>query len=292
MALCRRGDVRPGRLGLPRSRDEDEAVAAGQRHASTASTPRSGRGTSRRGRRGRRRGCAAGTVNINEAYAAAWGATRAPMGGMKAVRARPPARRRGHPEVHRVRRPSRCSGCSASLPPPSRVLGRAWARGLHRSRCARSSGRACGTAGRPTSTTTSWSSAPGFGGSVTALRLTEKGYRVGVLEAGPPLRRRRVRRGRRGTCGATCGRPRLGLLRHPADPPAAGRHVLAGAGVGGGSLVYANTLYVPHDGVLRRPAVARHHRLAGRAGARTTTRPRRMLGVATNPTHDAVRRGR
>ena len=24
----------------------------------------------------------------------------------------------------------------------------------------------------------------GFGGSVTALRLTEKGYRVGVLEAG------------------------------------------------------------------------------------------------------------
>ena len=27
----------------------------------------------------------------------------------------------------------------------------------------------------------------GFGGSVSALRLTEKGYRVGVLEAGPRL---------------------------------------------------------------------------------------------------------
>ena len=25
----------------------------------------------------------------------------------------------------------------------------------------------------------------GFGGSISALRLTEKGYRVGVLEAGP-----------------------------------------------------------------------------------------------------------
>ncbi len=43
--------------------------------------------------------------------------------------------------------------------------------------------------------------------------------------------------------------------------------ILAGAGVGGGSLVYANTLYEPLDAVLRRPAVARHHRLAGRAGA-------------------------
>ena len=34
------------------------------------------------------------------------------------------------------------------------------------------------------STTTSLVIGSGFGGSVTALRLTEKGYRVGVLEAG------------------------------------------------------------------------------------------------------------
>ena len=34
----------------------------------------------------------------------------------------------------------------------------------------------------------------GFGGSVTALRLTEKGYRVGVLEAGAPVRRTRTSR--------------------------------------------------------------------------------------------------
>ena len=43
--------------------------------------------------------------------------------------------------------------------------------------------------------------------------------------------------------------------------------ILSGAGVGGGSLVYANTLYEPLDAVLRRPAVGAHHRLAGRAGA-------------------------
>ena len=43
--------------------------------------------------------------------------------------------------------------------------------------------------------------------------------------------------------------------------------IVSGAGVGGGSLVYANTLYEPLAAVLRRPAVAAHHRLARRARA-------------------------
>jgi len=84
----------------------------------------------------------------------------------------------------------------------------------------------------------------GFGGSVTALRLTEKGYRVGVLEAGRrlgqtdfPTTNWNLRRflwmpklGMRGI-------QRINLLRDVM--------VLSGAGVGGGSLVYANTLYEP-----------------------------------------------
>ncbi|MDA8435166.1 MAG: GMC family oxidoreductase [Actinomycetales bacterium] len=84
----------------------------------------------------------------------------------------------------------------------------------------------------------------GFGGSVTALRLTEKGYRVGVLEAG--------RRFADDEFAKTSWRvhkflfaPRLGLYgiqRIHLLPDAV---VLCGAGVGGGSLVYANTLYVP-----------------------------------------------
>jgi len=84
----------------------------------------------------------------------------------------------------------------------------------------------------------------GFGGSVTALRLTEKGYRVGVLEAG--------RRFADDEFATTSWRirkflwaPRLGLYgiqRIHLLPHAV---ILAGAGVGGGSLVYANTLYVP-----------------------------------------------
>ena len=43
--------------------------------------------------------------------------------------------------------------------------------------------------------------------------------------------------------------------------------IVAGAGVGGGSLVYANTLYEPLDAVLPRPVVGAHHRLEVRAGA-------------------------
>ena len=59
----------------------------------------------------------------------------------------------------------------------------------------------------------------GFGGSVTALRLTEKGYRVGVLEAGrrfddpqDPVPGRGTGRCPRppGGPAATCGRRRSG----------------------------------------------------------------------------------
>ena len=44
----------------------------------------------------------------------------------------------------------------------------------------------------------------GFGGSVSALRLTEKGYRVGVLEVGPTLEPRTSPR-RTGTSGSRLG---------------------------------------------------------------------------------------
>ncbi len=46
----------------------------------------------------------------------------------------------------------------------------------------------------------------GFGGSVSALRLTEKGYRVGVLEAGRRFTRDTLPR-TPGTSGTTSGRP-------------------------------------------------------------------------------------
>lgn len=86
----------------------------------------------------------------------------------------------------------------------------------------------------------------GFGGSVTALRLSEKGYQVAVLEAG-----RRFTKDDYAKTNWNLRKflwfPRLGMhgiqrltLLHDVL-------VLSGAGVGGGSLVYANTLYEPHD---------------------------------------------
>src|SRR3954451_7371857 len=84
----------------------------------------------------------------------------------------------------------------------------------------------------------------GFGGSVAALRLVEKGYSVAVLEAGRrfadhelPATSWRVRRFLWAPALGCHGIQRLDLLGSVL--------VLSGAGVGGGSLVYANTLYRP-----------------------------------------------
>jgi cholesterol oxidase len=86
----------------------------------------------------------------------------------------------------------------------------------------------------------------GFGGSVAALRAAEKGYRVAVLEAG--------RRFSNDTLPKTSWElskflwaPRLGWMGIQRITPLNDVLVLSGAGVGGGSLVYANTLYTPLD---------------------------------------------
>ena len=88
----------------------------------------------------------------------------------------------------------------------------------------------------------------GFGGSVCAHRLTEKGYRVGVMEMGRrwtpqnlPTTNWRIRR--------WIWRPGLGLRGFFNIDPF--RHVLVlhGCAVGGGSITYANTLLVPGDSI-------------------------------------------
>ncbi|QOV36174.1 GMC family oxidoreductase [Streptomyces ferrugineus] len=84
----------------------------------------------------------------------------------------------------------------------------------------------------------------GFGGSVTALRLTEKGYRVGVLEAGRRWTRESLPRNSWDLRNYLWA-PRLGMYGIQRIHLLGNVMVLAGAGVGGGSLNYANTLYVP-----------------------------------------------
>ena len=90
----------------------------------------------------------------------------------------------------------------------------------------------------------------GFGGSVSALRLSEKGYRVAVLEMGKrwnkedfPESNWDLRR--------FLWRPYLGLHGILQMTLVKDAFFLHGAGVGGGSLVYANTLLVPPDEAFR-----------------------------------------
>jgi cholesterol oxidase len=124
----------------------------------------------------------------------------------------------------------------------------------------------------------------GFGGSVSALRLSEKGHRVGVLECG-----RRFADDEFPRSTADLKRyfwnPRLGMKGIFRLTTFKDVSVVSGCGVGGGSLGYANTLYVPPKaffedrswadmGIDWESDLAPHYAEA-----------QRMLGVVQNP-HD------
>lgn len=136
----------------------------------------------------------------------------------------------------------------------------------------------------------------GFGGSVAALRLAEKGYSVAVLEAGRrfaddefPETSWRTRRFLWAPKLGCYGIQRITLLRSARGEPGAGVLVLSGAGVGGGSLVYANTLYEP------LPAFYEDPQWRGITDWRAELAPyydqaKRMLGVTTYPNQTAADR--
>ncbi|AEV86412.1 cholesterol oxidase [Actinoplanes sp. SE50] len=121
----------------------------------------------------------------------------------------------------------------------------------------------------------------GFGGSVSALRLTEKGYRVGVLEAGRRFADEqfaktswRLRDYVYAPALGCYGILRLTLLKNVL--------IMSGAGVGGGSLGYANTLYEPPDAFFADPQWAAITDWKRELGP-YYDQARRMLGVITNP---------
>ena len=120
----------------------------------------------------------------------------------------------------------------------------------------------------------------GFGGSVAALRLTEKGYRVGVLEAGrrfAPEDLPKTSWDLRNFLWA----PKLGLTGIQQISMLRDVVLVSGVGVGGGSLVYANTLYEPLEPFYTDPQWA--HITDWRAElAPFYGQARRMLGVTTN----------
>ena len=117
----------------------------------------------------------------------------------------------------------------------------------------------------------------GFGGSVAALRAAEKGYRVGVMEAGRRWKDQDI--------------PKTNWdLKHYVWFPGAELYgiqrieylddvlVLCGAGVGGGSHVYGNTLYVPPKQFFDAPGWAGITDWADEL-APCYDQARRMLGV-------------
>ncbi|MBB3037368.1 GMC oxidoreductase [Hoyosella altamirensis] len=86
----------------------------------------------------------------------------------------------------------------------------------------------------------------GFGGSVTALRLTEKGYKVGVLETGRRFADNEFAKNS-WHLREYLWAPRLGCFGIQRLTLLNDTFVMSGSGVGGGSLVYANTLYEPPE---------------------------------------------
>ncbi|MBI3544367.1 MAG: GMC family oxidoreductase [Deltaproteobacteria bacterium] len=121
----------------------------------------------------------------------------------------------------------------------------------------------------------------GFGGSVSALRLSEKGYKVGVIERGKRFHGRDyartnwdVRRYLWMPLLKCFGIQNMSLFKNVL--------ILSGSGVGGGSLVYANTLLEPGDSFYGaanwreladwKAELAPHYSMA-----------KRMLGVTRNP---------
>jgi len=121
----------------------------------------------------------------------------------------------------------------------------------------------------------------GFGGSVAALRLAEKGYRVAVLEAGRRYGPEDFAR-TNWDLRRSLWIPKLfchGILRLTLLSDVL---VGSGAGVGGGSLVYANTLPIPRREVFKRPDWPAGQDWESELAPHYAT-ARRMLGATTNP---------
>jgi len=121
----------------------------------------------------------------------------------------------------------------------------------------------------------------GFGGSVSALRLAEKGYKVLVIEKGKWYTAKdfaktnwNLKRWLWMPVFRFFGIMRISLFRHVVT--------ISGTGVGGGSLVYANTLPIP------KPAFYKSGSWNGLADWENELRPfyvkaLKMLGAVKNP---------
>ncbi len=122
----------------------------------------------------------------------------------------------------------------------------------------------------------------GFGGSVSALRLAEKGYKVLVIESGRRYRPQdfpktnwNLRKWLWAPRLFCYGIQKIHMLKNVL--------ILAGSGLGGGSLVYANTLLVPPDPFFEDPDWSNLERDWKKELMPFYEKAKKMLGVTTNP---------
>ena len=120
----------------------------------------------------------------------------------------------------------------------------------------------------------------GFGGSVSAMRLAQKGYSVAVIEKGKRYKPEdfaktnwEIKKFLWAPFFKCFGIQQITLIK--------GLMLLHGAGVGGGSLVYANTLMKPHDPVFRSAVWPSHIDWLKELNPYFET-AKKMLGVGTN----------
>ena len=121
----------------------------------------------------------------------------------------------------------------------------------------------------------------GFGGSVSALRLAEKGYRVAVIEQGKRFTTETLPKST-WNLKNYLWMPKLGLKGIMAITIFKDIVIFHGAGVGGGSLVYANTHLEPLDGFYNDPRWA-HLGDWKKELAPWYKLARRMLGTVESP---------
>ena len=121
----------------------------------------------------------------------------------------------------------------------------------------------------------------GFGGSVSAMRLSEKGYSVLVMEKGKRWRADDFPESN-WKAARFLWLPKLKFFGFQQLTFFKRLFVLSGAGVGGGSLVYGNTLFMPPKAFYQNSVWAKLNDWEN-VLAPHYAEARRMLGVAPNP---------
>ena len=124
----------------------------------------------------------------------------------------------------------------------------------------------------------------GFGGSVAALRLSQKGYRVAVLEMGRRISQADMAAAAKSPI-ALFWMPGLGMKGLFTQHFFKHVTIVGGVGVGGGSLIYAAVLLEPKEAFYQDPAWSQMG-IDWQSELRTHYQTAsRMLGVAPCPTH-------